>query len=84
MDLTKILGLKVGSCPNDDNFVNIFFFILFCVVFKYFYFVNLFLPRKILLRSCVCSFVYFLCVGIPILKKVLSETHKKVTSDVNL
>ena len=26
--------------------------------------------RKILLRSRVCSFVYFLCVGIPILKIV--------------
>ena len=25
--------LKVGSCPNDDNFVHIFFG-LFCVVFK--------------------------------------------------
>ena len=25
--------LKVGSCPNDDNFVQIFF-VLFCVVFK--------------------------------------------------
>ena len=26
-------ALKVGSCPNDDNFVQIFF-VLFCVVFK--------------------------------------------------
>ena len=22
-------SLKVGSCPNDDNFVQIFFFVLF-------------------------------------------------------
>ena len=30
------------------------------------------------------SFVYFLCVGIPILKIVLSHAHKWVTSDVIL
>ena len=37
--------LKVGSCSNDDNFDRIFS-VLLCVVFKEFYFVNLFLPRK--------------------------------------
>ena len=30
------------------------------------------------------SFVYFLRVGIPILKIVMSHTHKEVTSDVTL
>ena len=30
------------------------------------------------------SFVYFLCVGIPILKVVLSHAHKWVISDVIL
>ena len=38
--------LKVGSCPTDDIFFSKYFFILFNVVFKYFYFLNLFLPRK--------------------------------------
>ena len=38
---------------------------------------------KILLRICVFSFVYFLSVGIPILKIVLSHTQKSVTSDVD-
>ena len=32
------------------------------------------------LRISVFSFVYFLCVGIPILKIGLSYTHKWVTS----
>ena len=46
----------------------------------------MFLPRKrkLLLRIQVFSFFYFLCVGIPILKIVLSHTHKYVTSDVIL
>ena len=35
-------------------------------------------------RTRVLSFVYFLCVGIPILKIVLSHAHKWVTSDVIL
>ena len=39
---------------------------------------------KVLLRIWVFSFVYFLSVGIPILKIVLSHTHKSVTSDVIL
>ena len=40
-----IFILKGGSCPNDDNFVKKI--VLFCVVFKLFYFLNLFLPRKL-------------------------------------
>ena len=40
--------------------------------------------RKILLRIRVFSFVYFLSVGIPILKIVLSHTRKSVTSDIIL
>ena len=52
--------LKVGSCPNDDNFVQIVF-ILSHAVFKYFYFLNLFLLRKPqdfaeILRFFVCLF----------------------------
>ena len=38
----------------------------------------------ILPRIRVFSFVYFLCVGIQILKIVLSPTNKKMTSDVTL
>ena len=37
--------LRVGSCPNDDNFVH-FCFVLFCVVFIKKYFLNLSLQRK--------------------------------------
>ena len=58
-----------------------FSFVLFRVVF-----LNLLLPRKPqdfaeILRF---SFVYFLCVGIPILKIVLPHAHKWVISDVIL
>ena len=45
----KNLLLKVGSCPNNDNCVELFFG-LFYVVFKLFYqfySLNLFLPRKL-------------------------------------
>ena len=38
----------------------------------------------ILLRTRIFSFVYFLSVGIPILKIVLSYAHKCVISDVIL
>ena len=40
--------------------------------------------RKIWLRICIFLFVYFLCVGIPILKIVLPHDCKWVTSDVIL
>ena len=40
--------------------------------------------RKILLRIRVSSFIYFFCVGIPILKIVLLHAHKWVTYDVIL
>ena len=43
--LLILFVLKVGSCPNNDNLSNIFF-VLFCVAFKKFNFLNLFLPRK--------------------------------------
>ena len=32
--------------------------------------------------TCFFSFVYSICVGIPILKIVLSHAHKRVISDV--
>ena len=51
--------LKVGSCPNGDIFVQIFF-ILFCVVFKYFYFLNLFLPRNP--QDFAESSCFFICL----------------------
>ena len=38
--------LKVASCPNDNDSVLFFFFVCFCVVFEYCYFLNLLLPRK--------------------------------------
>ena len=69
--------LKVGSCPNNDNF----FLVLFCVEFKYFY-LSCRENGKILLRICLFSFVCFLYVGIPNLKIVLSHVHKWVSSDV--
>ena len=28
----QIFMLKVGSCPNDDNFVQIFFFLFLCSI----------------------------------------------------
>ena len=37
--------LKVGSCPKSDKSVQLLFF-LFCVAFKQFNFLNVFLPRK--------------------------------------
>ena len=70
--------LKVGSCPNDDNFVQIFF-----CPFLYSNLIILFaecVPAKKTARFCweftFYSFVYFLSVGILILKIVLSHTHK--------
>ena len=36
------------------------------------------------LKFMFFSFVYFLCVGIPILKIVVSHAHIRVISDVNL
>ena len=44
------------------------------------------LPRKPhdFVENSSFFIVYFLCVGIPILKIVLSHTHKYVTSDVTL
>ena len=38
----------------------------------------------ILLRILIFPFIYFFCVGIKILKIVLSHAHKWVTSDVIL
>ena len=78
MNMEELLHLKVGSCPNHDNFVQIFFFIMFCVVFKYFYFLNLFLPRK--QRDLDENSRFFICL-FPLcwnsdLKIVLSHTHE--------
>ena len=42
-----IMYLTVGSCPKSDKSVQLLFFVLFCVAFKQFYFLNLFLPRKL-------------------------------------
>ena len=76
--------LKVGSCPNNDKSVQ-YFFVLFCVAFKLFSeSLSCRENHKILLRIRPYSFVYFLCVGIPILKIVLSHAHKCVSSDVIL
>ena len=63
-----------------------FSFVLFCIVFKSFHFLNLFLPRKPqdFAENFYFSFVYLLCVGISILKIVLPHAHKWVTSDVIL
>ena len=77
---SSVRNLKVGFSPNDDSFVQIFF-VLFCVVFKQFCFLNIFSAKQ---RVHVRSFVYFLCVEIPIPKIVLSHTHKLVTSNVTL
>ena len=64
--------LKVGSCPKKDKSVQLFF-LLFCVAFNQRYFLKLFLPRKLqdFAESSPFSFIYFVCVGIPILKIVL-------------
>ena len=84
--LLILFALKVGSCPNNDNLSNIFS-VLFCVAFKKFYFLNLFLPKKpqdFAENSPFFVFFYFLCVGISILKIVMSRAHKWVSSDVIL
>ena len=60
-----------------------FCFVLLCVVFEEMLCSESLLLRKpqyFALSSCF-SFVYLLCVGIPILKIVLSLTHKWVLSD---
>ena len=77
--MNVVIGaLKDGSCPNDDNFVKILFYPFLCNIQ-----ISLFsesVPAKKTARFClefaIFSFVYFLCVGIPILKIVLSRTHK--------
>ena len=62
-----------------------FLFVLFCVVFEQFYFLNPLLPRKpqdFAENSRFFSFVYFLCVGIQILKIFMSHAHKWMASGV--
>ena len=60
-----------------------FLFVLFCVAFGYSYFLNLLLPRKQhdFAENSHFSFVYYIYVGILILKIVLSHAHKLVISD---
>ena len=60
-----------------------FCFVLFCAVFEEILCSeSVAANSKILLRIHGFLFVYFLCVGIPILKIVLSHAHKWVISDV--
>ena len=64
-----------------------FCFVLFCVVFEEILCSESVAAEKtarILLRIHIFSFVYFLCVGIPILKIVLSHTYEWVISDAIL
>ena len=80
------MHLKVGSCPNDDNSVHLFCSI-FYVVFKYILFAESVVAKKTpqdFAENLHFLFVYFLCVGIPILNKVLSHAHMCVTSDTIL
>ena len=78
-------NLKVGSCPNDDNSVQIFVYPCLCSISKILFSESV-VPSKltILLRICVVLFIYFLCVGIPFLKIVLSHAHKWMAYDVIL
>ena len=52
---------------------------------KNFYFLNLLLPRKLPDYAENCRFsVQKQCVGIPVLKKVMSHVRKSVTSGIIL
>ena len=81
-----MLPLKVGSCPKHENWHQILFCRFLCSIWRNFIFwiCCCWENRKSLLRFHVFSFVYFLCVGIPIQKIVLSNAHKWVISDVIL
>ena len=64
-----------------------FCFVLFCVVFEEILCSESVAAEKtarICLEFTFFSFVYFLCVGIQILKILLSHAHKLVISDVIL
>ena len=78
------IKLEVDSCPNDDNFVQCFFCPFLCSIYIILF--SEFVPAKKTARFCLefafFSYVYFLCVGIPILKIVSSHAHMWVTSDV--
>ena len=60
--------LKVGSCPNDDNSVKKFYLSFLCSICIILFSESVAANLRFLL-------VYFLCVGIPILKIGLSNTH---------
>ena len=78
--------LKVGSCPNDENSVQILFCAFMCS-FRIFLSSESIAVEKTA-RFCsefwVLSLVYFLSHGIPILKIVLLHAQKWVISDVIL
>ena len=78
--------VKVGSCPNDDNFVQIFFCPFVCSISIILFPESVF--AKKIARLCrefeFFSFVYLLRIGISILKIVLLHAHKWVTSVVIL
>ena len=64
-----------------------FCFVLFCVVFEEILcseYVAAEKTARFCLEFTFFLFVYFLCVGIPILKIVLSHAHKWVISNVIL
>ena len=69
--------LKVGSCPNNDKSAQCLFLSFSLKRLNNFIFQihSRRKKRKSLLRIRHFSFVYFLCVEIPILKIVLSHAH---------
>ena len=79
-------ALKVGSCPNDENSVQISFYAFMCSIRIFMRSESVAVEKtaRFCLEFCVLSFVYFLCHGIPILKVVLLHAQKWVISDVIL
>ena len=77
------VSLKVGSCPNNDKSVKIFFCPFLCSIYIILLSESVAAEKtaKILLKIRNFLFVYFFCVGIPILKIGLPHAHEWVAFD---
>ena len=73
-----MLSLKVGSCPNDDNTVQILFCPFLCSILGILCSESVATEKnaRFCLEFAFFSFAYIPFVGIPILKIDLSHAHK--------